>query len=161
MLRLAVIPVIALTLLSTGCDSRSRRVPIAGTVLIDGKPLAGGTIAVVPSNDRPAISMIDQQGRFQLTTYDDFDGAILGEHPVEIFSRVDVGGDRQRWLIPPKYASIKTSGLVLQVDKPNPNVVFELTWGNQEPAIEVIEGGGDVGAVPGATEEALPVPGSP
>ena len=41
-----------------GCDARPRRVPVAGKVLIDGKPLTTGFIMVVPHEGRAATGAV-------------------------------------------------------------------------------------------------------
>jgi hypothetical protein len=65
---------------------------VRGKVLIDGVPLSAGKVLFAPiaqgeSNDagKPAIGLLATDGSFTLTTYDDEDGAIVGEHWVTIF----------------------------------------------------------------------------
>jgi hypothetical protein len=81
-------PIIAAALLIVGCGgSEPRLVPVAGKVMIDGKPLAYGTITVVPTNGRPAYGQIGEYGSFSLTTRSLNDGCIAGEHKLEITAR--------------------------------------------------------------------------
>lgn len=126
----------------TGCDGRPKRVPIAGTVLIDGQPLKGGQIRIFPDTARSAQSMIDSEGHFELFTFETGDGAVLGEHRVEIKSAENVPGG-VKWLVPKKYTSFETSGITIKVDKPNKDLRIELTWDGSEPFIERADNTGD------------------
>src|ERR1044071_5554060 len=67
-----------------GCsDGRPVRVPISGTVTIDGEPVTRGSIKFVPDNGRPSSGQINADGRFTLTCYDGNDGALPGKHRVQ------------------------------------------------------------------------------
>jgi hypothetical protein len=149
---LAAGSLVCCALLIAGCDDRPKRVPIAGTVYIDGKPVPKAEIRVIPSNGRSAQAVTDAEGRFKLYTfdYDKFDGAILGEHPLEIRAAENVPGGK-RYLIPKKYFSAATSGQTLKVEKPDDNVRIDLTWDGGAPFVEASENQGDappVGDVP-------------
>lgn len=123
-------------LLLVGCgDGRPLREPISGRVLIDGKPLTVGFIRVIPSNDRVATGAIDEQGRFQLTTFESGDGCVLGTHPVEIIAFEPIDDDHVRWIAPPKYRRKATSGLNITIDGPNDDLTIELTWDGGQPFI--------------------------
>lgn len=144
------------SLLLAGCDSRPKRVPVSGTVYIDGQPLKGGHIRVIPSSARSAQAMIDSEGRFTLYTFDPGDGVVPGEHPVEIAAAEDVPGGK-RWLIPKKYASYSTSGVTIKIDKPTKDLRIDLTWEGETPVVEAVDTSGDappVGVLP--TEGADP-----
>jgi hypothetical protein len=118
-------PIIAAALLIVGCGgSEPRLVPVAGKVMIDGKPLAYGTITVVPTNGRPAYGQIGEDGSFSLTTRSLNDGCIAGEHKLEITARRIISAGAQEWLAPKRYASAETSGLTLIVDKPEKDALF-------------------------------------
>ncbi|MEQ8848896.1 hypothetical protein [Botrimarina sp.] len=119
---------------AVGCDSRPRRVPISGTVLIDGEPVPYGNISFVPGDGRAASGKIDPQGRFELTCYEPGDGAILGEHRVTVAARQMKDG-KLVWHAPKKYADFRTSGLTYTVTEPDDSVVIELTRdGEQGPS---------------------------
>jgi hypothetical protein len=151
MLRTSLLLILAFTCVQfAGCDSRPKRVPIAGTVLIDGQPLKRGSLRVIPANGRAASAQIATDGTFQFFTFDPDDGVIVGEHPLEVVSTEPVGSGI-RWLIPKKYSQIETSGLVLKAEKADLNRRIELTWDGGQPFVERADTEGDappVGAVP-------------
>jgi hypothetical protein len=138
--------------LFAGCDDRPKRVPVAGTIYIDGKPVPKAQIRVIPDSGRSAQAQTDEQGRFRLYTFDyeKFDGAILGEHPVEIKAAETVAGGT-RYLIPKKYFHVASSGVTIKVEKPVDDLRIDLTWDGGAPFVEASENQGDappVGAVP-------------
>jgi hypothetical protein len=80
---------IGLTLLS-GCggDGKIARYPVAGTVLVDGKPAEGVVIVFCPVSgtdefmkERP-FGTTDAEGKFTLMTFDPDDGAPAGDYKV-------------------------------------------------------------------------------
>jgi hypothetical protein len=149
-----IVLAISLTaLILAGCDSRSQRVPVAGQVLIDGKPLETGFIWIEPDSDRAAVGQIDASGRFRMTTYDDHDGCVLGTHRVAVASTKALGTERTLHLIPPKYRESSKSELTVTIDGPTEDLKIELTWAGGAPYVEDVGGGGDVGpaAVSGGT----------
>lgn len=59
--------------------------PVTGTVTMHDAPLGGATIAFAPQEGQPtAVGKTDDQGRFQLTTYEYGDGAAAGSFRVVI-----------------------------------------------------------------------------
>jgi hypothetical protein len=137
-------------------------------VYIDGKPLAGGQIRVIPADARSAQATIDKQGRFKLATFDyeNFDGAVVGEHPIEIKAAETVAGGT-KYLIPKKYFSVATSEKTIKVEKPETDLRIDLTWDGGAPFVEATENRGDVapvGALPPeapTTPPAVPEPTAP
>jgi hypothetical protein len=122
--RIAISAVVVLTV--AGCDDgRPMRVSIAGTVLVDGKPLTVGDVKFVPQGARPSSGKIDASGRFRLTCYDGGDGAVLGVHRVQV-SASEIKGDEVRWHAPIKYANFRTSGIAFEVKEPTESMVIEL-----------------------------------
>jgi hypothetical protein len=144
--------VVALTLVSVslvlaGCGgpSRPEMSPVSGTVLFQGKPLAGAE--VVFRNDaapRFASGTTDAQGKFRLTTYENFDGATIGEYKVTVtksqineamtgnvdepsanygaaMAAAASGKIETKNEVPSKYATAETSDLTAKVTKEGPN----------------------------------------
>jgi hypothetical protein len=119
-----------------GCgDGRPTRVPVSGSVLIDGKPLTVGSVRFVPEGARPSAGNLDGEGRFKLTCYDGEDGAVLGTHRVQISASEIIGGEKVVWHAPRKYADFRSSGITVNVTEPTDSMVIELSWaGEQRPA---------------------------
>ena len=80
-------------LVLSGCgkeDSRPGRVPVTGTVLRTGQPVADASVILEPVGNTPAATgMTDAAGRFELTNFDPNDGAVPGEYKVAI-SKVQI-----------------------------------------------------------------------
>jgi hypothetical protein len=64
-----------------GCGSKGIPVaPTEGMVLLDGKPVAGVSVTFRQAGlSMVASGKTDSEGRFQLSTYGDFDGAPVGD----------------------------------------------------------------------------------
>jgi hypothetical protein len=114
-----------------GCDRRPARVPVSGTVLIDGEPLKQGNIQFVPKEGRPSSGRISS-GHFTLTCYDGNDGALLGTHRVQVAANRIISDSKIEWYAPPKYADFRTSEVNVEVTKPVDDLKIELTWGDRK-----------------------------
>src|SRR6187401_3586274 len=78
----AAVSVFAVALV--GCGSKtSPTAYVRGTVLLDGQPLAKGAIVTLPPAGRGAHGIISD-GQFELGTFGDADGAVIGTHKVSI-----------------------------------------------------------------------------
>jgi hypothetical protein len=69
----------------SGCGGGSHAVPSTGTVLVDGKPVAGLVVMFVPKDTKlgkMASGRTDESGAFTLTTNRTNDGAMTGEYKV-------------------------------------------------------------------------------
>jgi hypothetical protein len=126
-------------MLLAGCTSHPGCVPVAGTVVIDGKPLTTGWVRIVPEKHRIAQGEIDASGHFRLTSFADGDGCVSGTHRVEVISNGPIGTTGLRWLAPKKYAKAATSGLTVTIDKPRDDLVLELTWSGGKPFVEKLK----------------------
>lgn len=73
-----------------GCGSGSETIAVSGVVTHNSKPLADADVAFIPAEGRPAYGRSDSNGRFTLTTFNDGDGALPGEHVVTIMKSVEV-----------------------------------------------------------------------
>jgi hypothetical protein len=116
-------------------DGRLERVPIAGTVLIDGKPVQHGIVRFFPAAGRPSSGNLDENGRFVLTCFKEGDGTVLGHHRVAIFGYEQLNAKQTRWEVPRSYADPSTSGIEQDITGPKDDIVINLTWGNGKPFI--------------------------
>jgi hypothetical protein len=91
---------------------------------LNGKPLAeGGTVVFEPEQrGKMAVGPIAADGTFELTTYQQGDGAIVGRHRVAVTPLVELVADTaqsqqsvQEPLIPHKYQAATSSGIVFDV----------------------------------------------
>ncbi len=136
-------------LMLAGCgDDRPQRVPVAGQVLIDGQPLIPKGpgyyyVRLVPSDARPAVGMIDAEGRFRLTTFEGEDGCTLGEHKVIVMAYEQIGPNACRWLAPKKYIDFRTTDKTVNITGPTKDLKIELSWGGGKPFIERFDLSGD------------------
>jgi hypothetical protein len=102
-------------------DGRKATVPVAGKVLVNGKPAEHATVVFHPVGGagpdavRPR-GKVGPDGAFALTTYDGGDGAPAGEYRVTVelwlAGRPDEGPSNR---LPAKYADPATSGLTATV----------------------------------------------
>ncbi|WP_339734225.1 hypothetical protein [uncultured Gimesia sp.] len=92
-----------LLLIGQGCGGGPGNLDVAkvsGKVTCEGKPVTQGSIAFTPITDgdrtmpgKPALSKINSDGTFQLTTYEQHDGAVVGKHKVSVtFPGQELGG---------------------------------------------------------------------
>lgn len=122
----------------SGCGAKNDQKPTAevkGAITYKGKPLERGEIIFFPnSGAKIATGIIQSDGTFQLTTYAEGDGALLGSHQVAIKSERDMEGilpedpeaSMEPSLIPTKYAMKKTSGLTAEVKDGDNEINFDL-----------------------------------
>lgn len=121
----------------SGCsDGRPTRVPVAGQVLIDGKPLTYGYVKFVKQGSRPAGGYVDEQGRFKLSCYTRDDGAIPGVYQVEVNAGESLSSTQRKWHAPKKYARYDASGLTQEITEPTDAVVINLSWDGGKPFTE-------------------------
>jgi hypothetical protein len=116
---------------------------VSGRVLLDGRPLAGATVALIPKdkskfrlNERPQ-AVTDADGKFAMGTYNTGDGAPAGDYGVAIAMNTleadmddtnPVPGRRPRVRIPAHYHNPDQSGLALTVaEKDNEVPPFDLS----------------------------------
>jgi hypothetical protein len=85
--------------LSAGCGGKSRPAikgklplfPVKGKVVMDGQPLAGATLIFYATSDMPRgaapqrpRAVVEDDGTFQVSTYDNDDGAPAGQYKVTV-----------------------------------------------------------------------------
>lgn len=119
-----------------------KTVPASGVVTLDGNPVEGAQVVIVPAAEGPtgATAVTDASGRFSLRAYPEKDGAIPGEYKVQVSKTVEVrltgkagsldGGDPVRfdYGVPAKYTDTKLSGLTVTIpDSGNKNINLTLS----------------------------------
>lgn len=117
---LAFVP--ALCLILVGCN-KSGFHPVSGQIVFpDGSPVTGleGGQVVIEATDADGKALnssgaIDAQGRFQLGTNAVNDGAPAGKHRALISPPSSTGDVPPPPVIDPKYESLDTSGLEIEV----------------------------------------------
>lgn len=76
---------------SGGSADRPDTVPVSGTVVYKNQPVEGATVSfMAPGAPRAASGVTDAEGKFQLSTFEFNDGAIVGENVVTI-SKIEAG----------------------------------------------------------------------
>jgi hypothetical protein len=139
--RSAIPVVVCLVVLIGGCGRGNRTVPAGGVVTLDGQPLAGAAVLLVPmAGGMPSRGSTQSDGSFALTTFAQGDGAMVGRHRVTV-SKIELNGvnatadglqgmtnSRQiqvKHLSPERYETAATSGLEVTVERSGKNR-FEL-----------------------------------
>jgi hypothetical protein len=109
-----------------GCskaDSHVAVYPVKGTIQYQGKPINGAFVTLEPKTAVEGVpgprATVQQDGTFALSTFNGGDGAPEGEYTLTVQwykpvvrNNELVGGPNA---LPPKYASAKTSGLIVSV----------------------------------------------
>jgi hypothetical protein len=130
-----------LIVLSVGCNSENRVATgtVSGVVTYNGDPLQIGSLLFVPVGGGPsAEANIGTDGSFEMGTYDDDDGAVLGEHQVMITAFTAPGGSglpedvidgdgAPVSVIPDFYGDLEKSGLKVDVKSGDNKIDFVLT----------------------------------
>ncbi|MFM9963886.1 MAG: hypothetical protein ACKV2Q_22015 [Planctomycetaceae bacterium] len=135
---------VALSWIPLGCSGDGSNItlaPVKGKVTLGDKPVAGVTVSFMADNaPRFAVGETDAEGNYQLTMFDENDGAAVGPNVVTItsstppgppptnaeeYSKVmgfgkDASSKPQKVVIPEKYADAKR-GLLKVIVKPGAN----------------------------------------
>ena len=128
-----VLPVCLASL--AGCSRGVQVVPVEGSVYYNDQPLPFGSVMFQPTSGQPAGARLAEDGSFRLSTFSEFDGAIVGKHKVKVtcYSSQDPAlasrqpsGEQMLGvsLIPENYTYSDRSGLTAEV-KPDGNEPFE------------------------------------
>jgi len=160
-MRRSVLAAGLIALLGVGCgDGRPSLKEAQGTVMLDGKPLQGADVSLLPvagdKSDyrRPSFGQTDAQGQFKVGTYGSKDGIPAGRYQVGV-KKWEVVGDlpknydpdqpeltpvKYKWLTPKKYSVPQTSGLEVEISSNGmtPDKIELVSEG--KPQIEVIGG---------------------
>lgn len=145
---------ILLSLFALGCSSeevpdRPATHPVSGMVTYNGSPLADATVTYRPMEfeSKGAVGRTDEQGVYQLMTYETGDGAIAGDYIVTVIKQEHTPGDpsyddtdspnygkepppealgKTIDLIPTKYADTDKAILTATVKEGENDIPFEL-----------------------------------
>ena len=101
----------------------AQTVAVGGVITLDGEPVAGATLTFAPrgSGGKAATARTDGNGSYSLTTFASADGAAPGTYAVVIaLKKIGLDG-RAEWIVPRKYSSQETSGLMVEVARQGPN----------------------------------------
>lgn len=85
--RLTELLVLSVAILMSGCGgaAKPQPVPVKGTVVFRGKPLANARVTFfAPKAPVPAIGDTNESGEFVLSMYSKGDGALVGENKVTV-----------------------------------------------------------------------------
>ena len=134
---------ICILFLVSGCSRDSnqpRTASVEGTVTYNGKPIDMGVIYFFSQevdNARNGASQIRKGGVFNISTYGDEDGAVIGTHKVQIDAYDKNNVNRA----PTRYANVTTTPLTYEV-KAGGNVFhIELTDEEDIPTGQPMTGG--------------------
>jgi hypothetical protein len=116
--------------LCCGCGpAKPELVPVSGTVKLAGKAVPLGSIQFIAEGQRPAYGQIGEDGSFSLET-DGEKGCVKGSHKVVIQAEKISGtpetGEIAIPITPPRYANIRTTDIVVEVDGPKSDVAIDL-----------------------------------
>lgn len=111
-----------------GCGKAAKDVPqvplhpVSGTVTLDGKPIAGAKVVLhalqgASATDISPTGVTDENGQFQVSTYQPLDGAAEGSYSVTVsWPEVISGGSEPEYgreRLPQRYQDSNQSGLVI------------------------------------------------
>jgi hypothetical protein len=132
----ALLLALAISLLAGCGPSGPEMAPVTGLIKYNGQPLADAAVVFTPEDGRPATGITDAEGRFELSTLGDNDGALLGKHSVTITANASYiptmwpdppASPPKGPKIPAKYGMPGQSELQAEVTRDGPNeFTFEL-----------------------------------
>lgn len=113
-----------------GCaagDNLPKTVPARGLLTLDGKPLEGASITILPASAtaQGATAISESNGTFSMKAFEQKDGALPGSYTVTV-TKTNVikgeglnadGGENITYSfgVPRKYTTATTSGLTLEI----------------------------------------------
>ena len=119
--RATLVSLLFLGICGCGDGDRPEVVPVSGVVTLEGKPLTTGSVMFQPAKGHHARALIQPDGSFVMTTFNEGDGATVGTQMVRVASsekqKVDKDGEELlgATLIPKAYGNFGTSGLTVDV----------------------------------------------
>jgi hypothetical protein len=137
----SILSVVALSVaaVTSGCSDRPAVAPVSGKVTYNGKPLPYGSVGFQPAQGQPSGAAIQPDGSFRLSTFSEFDGAIIGPHKVKVTCYASQRPTQQgqksagefvlgESLIPTQYTFLDQSGLTAEVPpEGTDSILIELT----------------------------------
>jgi len=118
-----------------GCGGGIELAPAEGVVTLDGDPVEGAAVMLVPDAGGPtATGVTNAQGQFVLHTTNE-PGALVGSHRVTVIKNElsglvnglpGPGGLKTTWHTPQRYSRPDTSGLTAAVNKGRNTLEFPL-----------------------------------
>ncbi len=116
-----------------GCEQTTSTHPVKGkVVLANGSPAGGGIIKFRTTSEEgetvKAHGQINSDGTFELSTFQNGDGALAGEHEAILFSPALGDGSNAATApsFPKKYRNYETSGLKFDVGPGENDFVIRL-----------------------------------
>jgi hypothetical protein len=125
--RFALLFVACFTLTGCGGDSGGVKTYPAGGVVkfAKGQPIAGATVSFLSPQNDIARGVTDAEGKFQLGTFKETDGAVAGKHRVAVEPPILRGQASSGPEVHPRYNTAETSGIELEV-KPDGENQFQI-----------------------------------
>ncbi len=112
-------------LMAAGCGGETPlTAPTRGVVELDGTPLTHGKIRFIPKGGRSGYGIIQPDGTFSVSTFEDGDGALISTHNITVVSWEGSGGDGlhgdpgaapTKSLIPAEFNKPHSSGLKCEI----------------------------------------------
>ena len=104
-------------------------VRVSGTITLDGKPLPGANVSLIPIFDKPgadtkvsgSVGMTDKDGHYEMQYVAGVRGAVKGKHIVQVRATNEAGLE----IVPPKYNH--SSQLIIEVTDGSKPADFAMT----------------------------------
>lgn len=118
-----------------GCDQGPVVYPVSGRVTVDGEPVEGAAVGMIPAvGGRHGAAVTDANGDFVVGTFTPSDGALAGEHKIVVtkVKMIKPGNERAgiapeyEYVVPGRYDDPETSGLNVTVTKEMEPLKLEL-----------------------------------
>ena len=133
-LKAVVLGILGLMIMS-GCGPSAGTVPVRGTVLVDGEPVAGVTVQFSPvTGERPSTGFTDALGQFVLRYNKDIAGVLPGRQNVTFSWYADEPNQKST---PGQAALLAAHGnergkpYEVEITGPTENLVIEITNAEQ------------------------------
>jgi hypothetical protein len=99
-----------------GGGGGAKTVPAGGVVKFsDGQPVADATVSLLSTQGELARAITDAEGKFQLGTFEETDGAVPGKHKVAVVPQIVRGVKGAPISVPDRYRLAETSGIEVEV----------------------------------------------